>query len=342
MCHIPKRLAHYCLAALTTAVAFGCDGVTDPGSITLALTSPSATVNQGASVDVATTLTRIGTFTGAVSITVRGTPPGVTAAVSNLQTSGAVTTATITITVQAATTPGTYSLTVRGAAAGVPESVATLALTVTEVPAYTLTPVAPALTIVQGTSAAIGVTIGRTNFTGGVTLSLEQPEDPALPAGIIATFDSNPATGASSVLTISVGSTVAAGTYNLLLRGAVAGLTGRIATLTLTVAEAPRYTLSASPAMLTLIEGGGAQTSTISISRTGGFTGSVALSVTSPVPGIGGGETTATLDPASTTGNSSTLSAITNAGPGSYTLAITGKATGLPDRIITILVTVLP
>jgi hypothetical protein len=60
----------------------------------------------------------------------------------------------------------------------------------------------------------------------------------------------------------------------------------------------------------------------------------VTLSVTGP------GGVTATLDPASTTGNSSTLSVVDDAAPGTYILAITGKAAGLPDQIITVLVTV--
>jgi hypothetical protein len=344
---IPKHLSCCCLAVLSTATMLGCEAVNEPASITIALTSTKASVHQGDTAQVTVILTRSGSVTGEASLTVTGSPIGVTAVVSNVRTSGAVTTGTVVITVLESAAPGIYSLTVTGAIPGVLESAATFTLSVTELPlTYTeLTLSHPAFTIVKDANTRTStVYIGRTNFTGAVTLSLEQPGERALPAGITAAFDPNPATGASSLLTVAVASTVAAGTYDLLLRGAPPSLFSRYAILTLTVAEAgsASYTLSASPSMLTVVEGGGAQTSTISISRIGGFTGSVALSVTSPVPGAGNGVTTATLDPASTTGNSSTLSVETNAGPGTYTLAITAKAAGLADQIITILVTVPP
>src|SRR5689334_2442686 len=115
---LPKHLIRYALALLGTAVVAGCSSSgtdnNNPGTITLALNPTSASVQQGAQAVVTGTLTRGGGFTGTVNLTVTGNPTGVTAAVSNVVTSGLVTTATITISVDAATTPGTYPIVVHG------------------------------------------------------------------------------------------------------------------------------------------------------------------------------------------------------------------------------------
>ena len=129
----PKQLIRCGLALLTAVVAVGCkdDGdITDPGAITLALTPAGASVAQGGNTTTTATLTRSGDFTGGVTLSVTGAPTGVTAAVSNTQTTGLITTGTVTVTVGAAVAPGTYSLVVRGNGAGVTEATATFSLTV--------------------------------------------------------------------------------------------------------------------------------------------------------------------------------------------------------------------
>jgi hypothetical protein len=228
MHRISKRLVHHCLVLFSTATIFGCTRATEPASITLSLTPTNATVEQGTSADVSATLTRTGSFTGTVSLTVLGAPPGMATNVLNSQTSGATTTTTINIAVSAATAPGTYALTVRANGSGVSEVVATFALTVTQPPAYSLTLSSSAVTIAQGASTPpVAVTIGRTNFTGPVQLAVElfgENHCGCLPAGITASFNPNPATASSSVLTIPVGSTVPTGTYNLIVIGAATGV----------------------------------------------------------------------------------------------------------------------
>src|SRR5688500_8518556 len=179
-----RRLIRYGLALLTAAVAVGCkdDGVTDPGSIALSLSPTSASVAQGGNTTTTATLTRSGGFTGSVTLNVTGAPAGVTAAVSNIQTTGTVTTATVTVTVGAAVAAATYPLVVHGTGTGVSEATATFSLTVTAAPAgsYTLSLSSAALSIDQGAcTPTTTVILNRTNFTGDVQHAVT-----GLPAGV--------------------------------------------------------------------------------------------------------------------------------------------------------------
>ena len=268
---LPKHLIRYALALLGTAVVAGCSSSgtdnNNTGAISLALTPTSASVQQGAQATTTGTLTRSGGFTGTVNLTVTGAPTGVTAAVSNVVTTGLVTTATITVTVGATTTPGTYPIVVHGNGTGVTEATATYTLTVTALPAaYTLTLSASTLSIVQGgATPTTTVTLGRTNFPGNVTLSVDN-----LPTGVTAAFNpANPISGDNSVLTLTVSPTAPTGTFNnLAVRGVATGLTDRTAPLTLTITAAGSFTLSVSPAGgVSLVQGTSDNSKTINISR---------------------------------------------------------------------------
>ena len=101
-----------------------------PVFTTLEVTPTGASILQGGSATVAATLTRSGAFTGTVNLTVTGVPTGVDAVVSNVQSTGLVTTATITLSVSGSTIPGAYSVVVHGTGTGVTEATAAFALTV--------------------------------------------------------------------------------------------------------------------------------------------------------------------------------------------------------------------
>jgi hypothetical protein len=269
----PKHLIRYSLALLGTVVAAGCssegDGGTGTGSITLVLLPTSASIQQGGSAAVAGTLTRSGGFTGTVNLAVTGAPTGVTAVVSNVVTTGLVTTATITINVAAsATVGGPTTLTVHGTGSGVTEATATFALTITAAPApaYTLGLSASTLSIVQGGSTpTTTVNLVRTNFAGNVGLTVEN-----LPTGVTAAFSPvSPISGNSSVLTLTVAAAAPTGTFtNLLVRGTASGLADRTAPLTLTITPAGSFTLAVTPAGgVTLAQGTNDNSKTITITR---------------------------------------------------------------------------
>jgi hypothetical protein len=135
---LPTHQVFRSLALLGVAVGFGCSssraGTTEPGAIVVTILPVSATIVQGGTSIVAVTLTRIGDFTGPVSLTVTDTPVGVTAAISDQQTTGTVTHATVTITVAGAVAVNTYNLVLHATGAGVAEATATFVLVVTQAP----------------------------------------------------------------------------------------------------------------------------------------------------------------------------------------------------------------
>ncbi|HKW09622.1 MAG TPA: hypothetical protein VJO33_04535, partial [Gemmatimonadaceae bacterium] len=216
-----------------------------------------------------------------------------------------------------------------------------------------------AVSVSQGQSGTATATVNRTNFTGSVTLTAE-----GLPTGVSASF--NPpslANGvASSVLTLTAAasapptnlvplsarvvrakaSSAAASTNSssssasVTIRATGSGVSDKTVALSLSVVVAGGYTLSASPASLSMQQGGNGS-STINIARSGGFAGTVALSVTGAPTGV-----TATFNPTSTSGNSSSLSvaAAASTAPGNYALTVTGTSAGLGNQSTTVNVTV--
>jgi serine protease len=95
----------------------------------------------------------------------------------------------------------------------------------------------------------------------------------------------------------------------------------------------PDYTLSATPSSQTATQGA-TPTYNVSVAESGGFSGSVNLSVSSPNPLPTG--MTATFDPSSTATTSTLSVATTTATPvGTYTLTITGTGTDPNNQTIT-------
>lgn len=336
-----RRLIRYGLALLTAVVAVGCkdDGdITEPGAITLALNPTGASVAQGGNTTTTATLTRSGDFTGSVTLSVTGAPSGVTTAVSNIQTTGLVTTATVTVTVGAAVATGTYPLVVRGSGTGVTEATANFSLTVTAAPAgsYTLSLSSAALSIAQGSSTpTTTVNVNRVNFSGDVQLAVT-----GLPTGVTAAFAPNPATGGSSVLTLTVGAAVPAQVYNLTVTGtASVGNQSTPLTLTVTAPAVGNFTLSTTPATSASVVQGASTNVTVNVARTGGFTGGVNLTATGLVSGL-----TAAFNPTSATGPTSTLTLTATAGlaVGAYPIVIRGNFTGLAEQTVNLTVNVTP
>ena len=99
---------------------------------------------------------------------------------------------------------------------------------------YSLTVAPAALSIVAGASSSATVTIARTNFTGEVSLALQNP-----PAGITGVFTPTPATGSESALAISVAAAVAPGSHVLTIQGSATGPGTKTATITVTVPQPP-------------------------------------------------------------------------------------------------------
>jgi hypothetical protein len=342
---LPMHLIRHGMILLVGAATFACstdgDPLPDPGSISLSLSQASATVPQSGVQDVTATLTRIGGFTGVVSLTVTGAGSGVTASVSNPQTSGAVTTATVTIVVGEAVPPGVYSLVIHGTGNGVSEVTQAFALTITEL---TITPntgfsislLPAALSIGQGASTpTTTVKISRGANAGALGLYVT-----GLPTGVTASFD--PAdwpAGDSTVMTLTVATAAERGIYNLLVSAYDPEQDGEVsAPLTLTVMGPPGYSLTLGTSALSVAQGSTSEITTVNLLRTS-FAGNVSLSVDGLPVGVSAG-----FSPANFISGSSTrfwLSVAPNAVPGTYpNLLVRGVVTGLADRTAPLTLTI--
>ncbi len=321
-------------------VAVGCGSSEGPGgdpgpnpTISISVTPASLTVVQGGSGSVAASITRGGGFTGTVNIVTEGAPAGVTAAVSNVTTSGTTTSGTVTVTVPTSVAPGTYTLTVRASGSGVTDATATFSLTVTALPAIALTVAPTAVSVIAGASGAATVTIARTNFTGDVTLALEGG-----PAGVTGTFNPAAANGTTSALTVQVAGSVVAGTYPLTIRGTGTGISAATTALSLTVtAPVPSFDISPvvpDPKQLTQ---GTAGDVTVTLTRSNGFAGTVNLTLEDAPTGV-----TGVFAPSAVAGTTSTLTLTVGATvpAGNYTLKVRGAATGQTDKTRTFVLAV--
>jgi hypothetical protein len=224
-----------------------------------------------------------------------------------------------------------YGLTHAGAAAN--------ATTITDVwqavtPAFTLSASPASVSVTQGSTATSTVSTAVSGgFNSAVSLSVS-----GLPSGVTAAFNPSsiaaPGSG-NSTITFTASSAAATGTTNVTITASGGGIT-HTTTIALTVnaAAAPDFTLSASPASLTVTQGKSA-TSTITVNPLNGFTGTVSLMASGLPAGV-----TASFNPSSTTGSGTlTLTAGSTAATGTATITITGTSGSLTHST-TIMLTV--
>ena len=126
---------------------------------------------------------------------------------------------------------------------------------------------------------------------------------------------------------------IAAGAYAVTVT--VNGVSSNAATFTLTTATQPNYSFACPTALTVNRNANGAITCTLT--RTGGFTGSVAFSVSGLPAGV-----TASANPASTTGNSTavTFVASSTAALGTANVTISAAATGFTTRTAAVALTI--
>ncbi|HEV2989661.1 MAG TPA: hypothetical protein VG759_14555 [Candidatus Angelobacter sp.] len=187
-------------------------------------------------------------------------------------------------------------------------------------PNFSLSASPTSLTVTQGSSGS--TTIKETpsgGFTGSVTLSAS-----GLPSGVTASFGTNPTTG-TSVLTFTASATATTGTSTVTITGTSGSLTHTTTvSLTVSATATPNFSLSASPASLT-VKQGTSGTSTITETPSGGFTGSVTLSAS----GLPSGVTAAFGTNPTTSTSVLTFTASTTATVGTSTVTITGTSGSL-------------
>jgi uncharacterized membrane protein len=317
-----RRIALALLIALLAAcgTAYAVVAATKP-DFSLSSSPSSQTVNQGGSTSYTITLSRSGGFSGTVSLSASGLPSGASTSFSPSSLASGQTTSTLTVQTTASTAPGTYTVTVTGKSGGTSHTT-TVSLVIPK-PDFSITAAPSSQTAFVGGSTSYTVSLARSGgFTGAVTLSAS-----GLPSGVTASFDPG-APGSSqttSTMTVNVGSSTTPGTYTLTITGKNGSLS-HSATVTLVIPK-PDFGISSAPSSQTVIQG--ASTSyTVSLSRTGGFTGSVSLSA-SGLPS----QTTASFNPSSLTPGHDTSTMTLNTGSstpaGTYTVAIKGTSGSL-------------
>ncbi|HEY6968030.1 MAG TPA: hypothetical protein VJA94_02410 [Candidatus Angelobacter sp.] len=187
-------------------------------------------------------------------------------------------------------------------------------------PNFSLSASPSSLSVTQGSSGNSTITVTASGgFTGSVTLSAS-----GLPSGVTASFGTNPTTS-TSVLTLSASSTATTGTATVTVTGTSGSLT-HTTTISLTVnaAATPNFSLSASPSSLTVKQGTSGN-STITVTPSNGFTGSVTLSNSALPSGV-----TASFGTNPTTSTSVlTFTASSTATTGTTSVTVTGTSGSL-------------
>ena len=229
-----------------------------------------------------------------------------------------------------------------GVAAGSTTIQATLAtvngstgLTVTA-PNFTVSASPASLSVAQGKQGTSTITTAISGgFNSAISLSAS-----GMPSGTTVSF--NPATmpapgSGNSTMTITVGASTPVGTYPITVTGNGGGIQ-QTATVTLTVTAAANFTISASPASLSVVQGNQG-TSTITTAISGGFNSAISLSASGMPSGTTVSFNPATI-PAPGSGNS-TMTITVGAGTliGTYPITVTGNGGGI-QRTATVTLTV--
>jgi hypothetical protein len=193
-------------------------------------------------------------------------------------------------------------------------------------PDFSLSASPSSVTVTPGNAAAYTVGVTRTGgFTGAVTLSAG-----GLPAGATATFSPNPATGASSALSVATDPTTPTGTYPITITGTSGTLT-HTTTVTLVVqaAPVPDFAIAVSPTSVSVVQGGSGSTTT-TVTSLNGFNSPTTLSVSGLPTGVTGAFSPNPVTPTGGSASSTlTLTATSTATTGTFTVTVTGTSTTL-------------
>jgi len=194
-------------------------------------------------------------------------------------------------------------------------------------PDFTISASPSSVTVQQGHNGTSTISTTALNgFNNAITLSAT-----GQPSGVTVTFGTNPipapGTG-TSLMTMAVGGSVTPGTYTITVTGVGGGIT-HTTTVSLTVTGvAPDFSISASPASVTVTRGSSGH-STISTTALNGFNSAISLSASGQ-----GSRVTVSFSPnpipAPGTGSSvMTIAVGRNATRGTRTITVTGTGGGV-------------
>ena len=314
----PRYLTLFALSWIAgVAVSCSSDESSGPApSITLSATPANRTIHNGASGQIAISIGRTN-FSGNVTLSVESPPAGITATLSPAVASGS--SATLDVVVGSTVPTAQYTLTILATATGLPSRSTAVTIQVEPQPDFTLRVSPTSRAIDNGATGQLTVDLTRTNFTGPVTLSLEN-----VPTGMSATVTPSVTTGNSATLAVSVGTTVTPGTtYQLTVVASAPGLPTRTATANIHL-NAPNFQLQVMPNDITVVAGGASHQVAVHISERRNLTQPISLTAS------GMTDITVSFNPASSaTADSSvvTVTVAANVPPTIYPIYITGTST---------------
>ncbi len=266
----------------------------------------TGTYSDGSHQDLTSSATWSSSVTSVATITTTGLATGVAAGTTTIKAASGTISGTTTLTV---TSAGTFTISAAPASLSVAQGNRGTSTITTAVSG--------------GFNSAIALTVS--GAPSGVTVALNPTTIPA------------PGNG-SSVMTITVGSGTALGTYPIVVTGNGGGVQ-LSTTVTLTVTGIPNFVLTASPTSLTIGQGS-LGTSTMTTVISGGFNSAISLSATgaptgasvsfspNPIPAPGSGTSTMSVTVGSATPT------------GTYTLVITASGGGVQQNaVVTLTVT---
>lgn len=294
-------------------------------------TLPTSRVAQGETVAISVEVIPLNGVPGNVTLSVAGLPAGVTAVISPVNSFGF---GSVRLTASATTPVGTSTLTITGTTGSISHT-ASVSLTVTVPPDFSLTAVPASLSVMRGATGM--ATINLTRLNGFTELAAVNYTVSGLPANVFASAFPN-VLNDTGTIQFFVGGLAPLGSTVVTVSGAI-GSVSRTTTINLTVTDAPPadFRLSVFPSTVSIGQGG-STTSSIDVTSLNFFTGDVALSVSGLPAGV-----TATIAPSSTSIRSSTLT-LTASGAatvGVANLTITGVS-GAITHTATLTLTITP
>jgi subtilase family serine protease len=202
-------------------------------------------------------------------------------------------------------------------------------------PTFTLTPSASTLALHPSSTISTTIAIGFQNsFSGAVALAVT-----GLPAGVTASFGSQPTAttaGTSSLLTLTSTAAATVGTSAITITG-TSGALKASAAVALSVVT-PSFTLTPASAAITVSRPNSASTA-IAVNALNGFTGTVALALSTTLPA---GVTSTFTQATASAPAAITFAVASSAATGAYPLTLTGTSGALKATTSITLTVVTP
>lgn len=281
-----------------------------PG-FSIAAAQSSMSVSQAGTATDTITINGYNGFSGAVTFSLSGLPSGVEASFNPATVSAQGRSTVLTLSASNSIAVGSYQFSITGTSGSTTFSTQ-VTVNVTQ-PSFTLAAAPASLTVAAGAGASTNISIvGQGGFNGTVDLSVS-----GLPSGLSASFNPS-STSTGSALNLSAASTLAPGSYALMVTG-TSGSTTASETITVTVPQ-PNYSLAAQSSFVTVFSGSSPVSDAIAVVAGSGFSGSVAFTASGLPAGL-----TASFSPAaSASGTTITFSPSASLRAGSYSITVSG------------------